>query len=69
MRILDRFRDEQVCLIHTAPERFRKGEQFQWREGHPVYRITRVRPVGPTRLLSGGTHPCFEVRGVRIADR
>lgn len=66
MKLLDRFRDEQACLTHTAPERFQPGRTFQWREGHPVYRITRVRQIGPTRLLDGGAQPCWEVRGVQV---
>jgi len=66
MNIFRKFRDQSLLLTHTSPQRFNPGEVFQWREGEPHYRITRVRQIAPTKLLDKGIAPCWEVRGVPI---
>ena len=64
---LDRRRDEQVVLTHTDPSRFVPGDRFERGDG-AVFRLTRVVGTTRTQLLNGGTAPCWQVRGVRLAD-
>lgn len=66
MRLRGRVRDERVVGTSTPGEWCKPGTLYQWREGHPWYRITRVKQVGPTRLMDGGLMPHFEVMGVPV---
>ena len=59
-----RRREERVVGTSTPGDWCKPGTLYQWRDGHPWYRITRVVRAAPTRLLNGGTVPHFTVYGV-----
>lgn len=66
VRLLDRFRDREVVLTHMPGDWCKPGTLYRWREGEPLYRITRVVPTYRTSLLNGGSAPCWQVRGVLV---
>lgn len=61
---LRRPRDERVVGTSTPGDWCKPGTLYQWREGHPWYRITRVVPERPTRLLDGSLMAHWTVFGV-----
>ena len=68
MSLLDRFRDREVVITRTPGDWCKPGTLYRWREGEPLYRITRVRRAGRTPLVAGGWVQDYEVRGVRVRE-
>ena len=63
MKLFSRLRERELFLTHT-PTAWKVGQLYDLRDGE-TYRITRIRRLSNTRLLSGGSTPCFQVKGVR----
>lgn len=58
-------RDQVICETHSPGPWCEPGQLWKAMTGDDkrTYRITRIREVGPTALLAGGSAPCWEVRG------
>jgi hypothetical protein len=61
-------RDRQIFLTHSPVERFEPGKTWQDPYTGHVYEITRRRQLGPTRLITGGSAPCWAVYGKLIME-